>query len=110
MIAGPDDVGLRSLAAERQVDRLGDRPLSTIAIAQPLLCAQRVDRHLQGASWIRRASRLVVDNAQPVAGEQIDPIGDAFQCDRPSLPRSQCELALEAILEPTLANIRGRSG
>src|SRR6266536_2068790 len=63
----------RELAAVDRVDRAG----------QPLLGADAVDRQLQRLAALRRPSELVVDQPERPVLEKIQPIGLAFERQRP---------------------------
>jgi len=60
-----------------------------VTFRQQLLRTQRVDRRLQRPLRLRRGAGLVVDDAQPVAVEEIHAISHAFDRDGGSAVRSQ---------------------
>src|SRR5215213_3138244 len=95
----------RLLATECDVGGFLHLPRAAALVGQPLLRAERVDRHLQRPLRVRRRAGLVVDDANAVGGEEIDAVGDAAKRHRPSTRHAEGKIAFEPVLEPPIDHI-----
>ena len=70
---------------------------------EALLGANGIHRQLQRAGTLRRRRQLVVDQPHGAVGQQVEPVGDAVEENRPRLlGPDKLEFALEAVFEQAL--------